>query len=264
MGWRRATSREPLAFESFGVRCQIVLADPELEPHVREVLPPGYQPRRPSKTDAVFGIRRTDEDSYEVTIDGRQWIDHGTLEIAINLLDAQLRVHIAVNTPDLIFVHAGVVAHGRQALLIPGGSFSGKTTLVGALVQAGATYYSDEYAVLDAEGRVHPYPRRLSFRGVGERHVSELGGVAGEESADVATVMLTHYRAGVEWRPERRSHGRGLLALMANTVPAAERPRESLSALRKSLTGASVLEGDRGEAEPIAEALLDELAAIAR
>jgi hypothetical protein len=264
MRWRRATSREPLAFESFGVRCQIVLGDPELEPRVREILPPGYQSRRPSRTDAVFGLRRTDEDSYEVTIDGRQWIDHGTLEIAMNLLDAQLRVHIAVNTPDLIFVHAGVVAHGRQALLIPGGSFSGKTTLVGALVQAGATYYSDEYAVLDAAGRVHPYPRRLSFRGIGERHVSELGGVAGEESADVAIIVLTHYRAGADWQPEHRSHGRGLVALLANTVPAVTRPRESLSALHNAVAGVTVLESDRGEAGPVAEVLLEELAAIAR
>ncbi len=29
---------------------------------------------------------------------------------------------------------------------------------------AGATYYSDEYAVLDEDARVHPYPRRLSLR----------------------------------------------------------------------------------------------------
>lgn len=264
MRWRSASAPRPLAFESFGVSCQIALGEPELEPLVRQILPPGYQPRRPSGTDAMFGIRRAVDDSYEVTINGRQWIEHGTLEIALNLLDAQLRVHIAVNTTDWIFVHAGVVAHGRQALLIPGGSFSGKTTLVGALVEAGATYYSDEYAVVDAEGRVHPYPRRLSFRDVGDRHVSELGGVAGEESADVATVVLTRYQPGAEWRPERCSLGRGLVVLMANTVPAVHRPKESLTALRRALAGSIVLQSDRGEARPVAEALHEELAAVAR
>ncbi len=52
---------------------------------------------------------------------------------------------------DCLFVHAGAVAVGwqRQAILIPGRSFAGKTTLVKALVEAGAVYYSDEFAVLD-------------------------------------------------------------------------------------------------------------------
>jgi hypothetical protein len=30
---------------------------------------------------------------------------------------------------------------------------------VAELVRAGATYYSDEFAVLDSRGRVHPFPR---------------------------------------------------------------------------------------------------------
>ena len=42
---------------------------------------------------------------------------------------------------------------------------TGKTTLVKALVEAGATYYSDEFAVLDKEGQVQPYPVPLSIRG---------------------------------------------------------------------------------------------------
>ena len=104
------------------------------------------------------------------------------------MLDAQVRMFIAANTRDWIFVHAGAVACGGRAVVLPGESFSGKTTLVAALVQAGASYYSDEYAVLDADGRVHPYARRLSIRSDGgeptqERHVGELGGVAAEESA---------------------------------------------------------------------------------
>jgi hypothetical protein len=36
--------------------------------------------------------------------------------------------------------------------VLPGRSFAGKTTLVAALVQVGAEYWSDEYPVLDAEG----------------------------------------------------------------------------------------------------------------
>ena len=268
MAWRRGNSQRMLAFEAFGVPVQIALSDPDLEPHVREILPPGARDCRPSASDVRFGISRSGEHSYDVTIGEERWVEQGTFDVAMNLLDAQIRLFIAAATPDWIFVHAGVVALEGRALVAPGESFSGKTTLVTDLVLAGATYYSDEYAVFDAMGLVHPYPRRLSIRSrdgsaTRELHVSEVGGLAGEESAPVATVVLTRYRAGATWQPERRSSGRGLVALLANTVPAQDRPRESLSALSKALAGATILEGDRGEAGPVAEALLEELAALA-
>ncbi len=44
---------------------------------------------------------------------------------------------------------------------------TGKTTLVKAMVEAGATYYSDEFAVLDKEG--------LVFRGVSLPTVIKIG-----------------------------------------------------------------------------------------
>ena len=162
---------------------------------------------------------------------------------------------------------AEVAVEGR-ALLIPGATFTGKTTLVHALVQAGATYYSDEYAVLDDAGAVHPYPRPLSIRsGDGnssrERRAGPAGRIASsDERALAAAVVITRYRAGVVWRPRRLTSGQGLLALLANTVPAQARPEESLRALGRAIAGATTLEGDRGDAGPVATALLDELAAL--
>jgi uridine kinase len=43
-----------------------------------------------------------------------------------------------------------------MGIAIPGRSFSGKTSLVTALVRAGAVYYSDEFAVIDRDGLVRP------------------------------------------------------------------------------------------------------------
>jgi hypothetical protein len=40
---------------------------------------------------------------------------------------------------------------GPLAILIAGRSFSGNTTLAAELVRAGATYYSDEFKVVDSE-----------------------------------------------------------------------------------------------------------------
>ena len=129
-----------------------------------------------------------------------------------------------------IFVHAARLPTTAGRSCFPGRSFSGKTTLVAALVQAGASYYSDEYAVLDGDGRVHPYTRRLSIRGDGveptqERHVGELGGVAAEESAELSVVVVTRYRRDAAWQPTRLYPGEGMVALLANTVPARSVPR---------------------------------------
>ena len=164
--------------------------------------------------------------------------------------------------PDAIFVHAGVVADGERGLVLPGASFAGKTTLVAALVRAGATYFSDEYAVLDPKGRVHPYPRPLGIRanGIARQHdAAALGGVVGEHAVPVAAVIVTTYRDGASWSPEPLSHGEAVLALLGNTVPAQSRPAESLHAATRAVEGAVLLQGERGDALGIAALMLDTL-----
>jgi hypothetical protein len=140
--------------------------------------------------------------------------------------------------------------------------------LVAALVRAGATYLSDEYAVLDESGRVHPFARRLSIRGddgsqARERPVEELGGVAGRASLPVGGVLVTRYSRGADWQPRRISAGEGALALLSNTIPAQQRPQESLRAVSRALADAIVLRSDRGEAAGVADLILDELSASA-
>ena len=120
-------------------------------------------------------------------------------------LETDLQMYVAEMARRLLFVHAGVVGWGGRALVFPGRSFSGKSTLVAALVQAGATYYSDEYAVFDARGRVHPYARPLSIRGQGgerpKKYTPEaLGGGSGVKPLPVSLVVFTKYRSGARWR----------------------------------------------------------------
>jgi len=264
----RKRSGPGLSFEAFGVRLQLSYDDPELKPRVDQILPPGWAHCELDSSATSFALRQTGPGEYEVTIAGIPALEHGSLEVALTILDSQMRLVIAANAQDRLFVHAGVVSLEGRALVIPGGSFTGKTTLVEALVRAGATYYSDEYALLDDAGRVHPYPRPLSIRSddgtaARDRRADLIGRVAGDEQAELATVVMTRYQAGAEWRPRRVSTGRGVLALLANTVPAQDRPEESLRTLRRAVAGATTLEGVRGEAAPAAGALLDELASLA-
>jgi hypothetical protein len=259
---RRRQQSPSMACESFGVRFGVAVDAPELQARVEEILPPGWIPCDPAEAAARFSLRQADPDGYDVLVDENPSLQKAPLDMALGMLDSQIRMFIAERARDWIFVHAGTVARAGRALLLPGKSFSGKTTLVKALVEVGGTYYSDEYAVLDAEGNVHPYPRRLSIRhdgGTDERSVSQLGGVAGDERASVATVILTRYRPGAAWEPKTISRAQGALALLENTVPAQDHPRESLRAVTRAVAGATVLESDRGEAESIAAALLGEL-----
>ena len=265
MRLRRKRNSPGLAFEAFGVQLQLSFDD-ELETRIADILPPDRVRCKADAPTERFELRRTGPDAFEVTIGGVPVLEHASLDVALTMLDSQMRLTIAANARGWLFVHAGVVAVEGQVVVIPGGSFSGKTTLVQALVLAGATYYSDEYAVLDRHGLVHPYARPLSVRSsdsddARKSRTDVTGATAVDRHAPLAAVIITRYRAGVEWAPRRLSTGQGLVALMANTVPAQDRPKESLRTLSRAVAGATVLEGDRGEAGPAAIALLDELRA---
>lgn len=260
----KRTAPHTLAFESFGVNVELTLGEAALVDTVQEILPPGHRPTRAPDRAGRFGLRQTAPDIYEVLVAGEPWLEYGSLDVALRLLDQQMRIYIATHATDWIFVHAGVVAGNRRALVVPGESFSGKSTLVRALVEAGGIYYSDEYAVFDFEGAIHPYPRRLSLRSADgvksvEHDPHALGATVAEQPARLGAVVLTRYRATASWSPQRLSPGQGLVQLLANTIPAHERPSDALRVLRRAVQGVPVLSGDRGEADSIAAALLAEL-----
>jgi hypothetical protein len=156
-----------------------------------------------------------------------------------------------------------VVGWRGQAILVPGTSFSGKTTLVAELVRAGAVYYSDEYAVLDEKGRVHPFAKPLSIRepNNGGRQtdypIEAFTGNKGVKPLAVGLVLLTEYNPTASWRPRSVSPGKAVLALMAHTVTARNRPEATLQTLRHVVSGATVLRGRRGEAVELIKAASD-------
>jgi hypothetical protein len=253
-----ASTAGVVGFTAFGVAGSVRAEPPELLARARALLPPGWSPGPSTPTEGRFTIDER-RGSYEVTLDGESRIVTPEREVALAVLDSQLRAHVAFHAPERVFVHAGVVARDGRAILIPGPSFSGKTTLVAALIAAGAVYYSDEYAVLDADGLVHPYPKPLSIReesARGDHTPQSLGAVVGHDPLPVAVVAITSYRPGARWRPERRSPGDGAMALLANTVPARDRPREALAAVSRAAADALILEGERGDAPETATDLL--------
>lgn len=259
MRWMAGMARERL-FEAYGVACAVSSSSDDLAEIAESVVPPLAAEVDPARATANFELDWR-EGSIAVLVDGALLGATPDPDVAAGILDSAIRARIALRAPGRIFVHAGVVAAAGRAIVIPGPSFSGKTTLVAALLERGATYLSDEFAVLDGSGVVHPYPRALWVRAAGARDGRPLAAAADRFPVaagplPVGLIAVTSYRPGARWEPARRSRGEGALALLANTVPARERSAESLRAVRAAAARAQVVEGERGEAGEAAPLLL--------
>lgn len=201
---------------------------------------------------------------YSVVVDGFTVGGGLTRDVAVHVFDAQIRAKIAALSADRIFVHAGVVTHNEHAIVLPGPSFSGKSTLVAALVRAGATYYSDEFAVLDPDGLIEPYPRLISLREAGGRW----GEYAPPESLSnrvsgppvrAALIVDTTYVPAARWSARRCGPGEGALALLVNAVLERKSIAEAMEVIGRAVSSAATLKGERGEAEETAAILIDQL-----
>jgi hypothetical protein len=167
-------------------------------------------------------------------------------------LESLLHFIISSRARRKVFLRAGVVGWRGRAILICGPRSGGTTTLVKALVRAGATHYSDQYAVLDARGHVHPYSDRPTS-------AEEFGGQSGTKPLSVGLIVVTEYQSGARWRPSTLSAGQAMLALLANTVQARQRPKVALATCRLVASSARILKGKRGEAEDTVRPLLNHL-----
>lgn len=249
-------------FEIHGVRVAVGASDPDVLERLVALLPAGATPCDPGTVERHFTLLTVGEGVWQYVMENGRSPMFPDLALVIPMLDGELRRYVAGAAPDRVFVHAGAVAYRGRAILIPGQTFSGKTMLVAALARAGAIYYSDEYAVLDEHGLVHPYARPLSLRQPdpqpAARHsVESLGGTAGEEPVPVGLIAATKYRPTASFSPETRSAGQGMLTLLAHAMPVRERPAATIAAVRRAASTALVLEGDRGEADVAAQSLLE-------
>jgi hypothetical protein len=183
--------------------------------------------------------------------------------------ESDVTVYVADLAPEMTFLHAGVVALNRRAIVLPGRSMVGKSLLVSELLRNGATFYSDEFAVLDGQGRVHPYPRPLQMRKEGEvlqtRHPAEnFGAPIGTEPLPISLIALTRYKAGASWRPKQLSAGKAVFELLRHTTGARRFPERALNTLRRVVENAQVFQGTRGEAQEALDWLMSRVETLPR
>jgi hypothetical protein len=263
-GVRRARR---LIFSSFGVPISVTYPR-DMEASIQRILPSSRHRASATAAPRRFRLERRGKSLSAFADDDDPLIEGEDAGLVLDVLDSFIREHISAEAPEHVFIHAGAVAVDGIALVLPAASLAGKSTLVAALVRAGAAYLSDEYAVLDRDGRVIAYPRPISIRVPGtsssnEVDAASLGEVASGDPLPVGIVALTEHIPGATWDPERLTTGVGALRVFANAVTASSRPEQSLSAIRKAVEGAVILEGPRGEAEELAPALIAEVETLA-
>lgn len=232
-------------------------------------MPSGWLPSGSAKADRTYWVggarpechRETHAESADVYVADVKLTGEVTLDRALGVLEADAQIYVAKNAPRHAFVHAGVVSWRGRAVVIPGDSDSGKSTLTAELVKAGAGYLSDEFAVFDRIGQAHPFPRAIWLRSsrtsMGVPTTPEsLGGTTTRAVLPVGAIIITRYRRGARWQPVAASPGEGALALFRHAFSVTRAPEFTLGVARAAANSAHVLIGDRGEAHEAATRLL--------
>ncbi len=266
LGWAAGFS-----LRSYGVRIGIRSNDPATLARVMDLLPGEWEKIDQPVVDRLYSIMvggagaRANLRRFNLL-----YGDHTRLARSLDLdevleaFDSDLRIFVAEFARHRVFVHAGVVGWKGKAIVIPGRSFTGKSTLVAELIRAGATYYSDEYAVFDSRGRVHPFSKPLELRKKNTQKqskidIAEIGGHSGTKPLQVGLVLMTRFKDGARWRPRKLTSGKGVLQLLFNTVSARRNPQRALETLGRVAAQAEVLQGVRGQAIDVVPAMLQRL-----
>ena len=257
-----------MSFTAYGVRVGVRVNNKAVLKQLLARLPPGSRPVKARTTNHLYSVTGfANGSSGRVTrFNLGYWnlfrfARTTSFDDLLEQFESHLQLIVAEYAPRRVFVHAGVVAWNGKAILIPGLSFSGKSTLVAELLRAGATYYSDEYAVIDANGRVHPYARDLRIRssgapGMKRMRARDFDQATGAKPLPIALVISTRFKEGARWRPRQLTRGKAVLELLANTVSARSQPEMALSFLTKAVNSATAVKGVRGEAGEVVDWLL--------
>jgi hypothetical protein len=164
-------------------------------------------------------------------------------------------------------VHAGAVQLGERVLLLPGVTHSVKSSLVAELLRRGAIYFSDEYALIDSEGRVYPYPRPLLLRNGSPEQFPvlpwECNSSIGTAPAPVGWILSLEYQPKCRWSVAAMPQSEALLTLLRNTPHVLAESPDLVGIFRHAVAGAACYSGRRTEAADAADQILQLIGTLA-
>jgi len=246
---------EEMATSCYGVRVRVVDATGAgLCRRLRDVLAPEFAAADGASAQVSYVVTA----GYRVARDGEPIFEAESDDRLVAALSQDVENAVAQRSREMLFVHAGVVGWRGLAIVVPGRSHTGKSTLIGELVRRGAVYWSDEFAVLDDAGRVHPYRRPLVPRGL-TAPPPDLRLVRADppEPLPIGLVVAGPHQPGAAWRPAIVRGARAVLPLVDGTVQAREQSARMLRIAARVAPDVVTLQGPRPEASEVAAVLLD-------
>lgn len=259
LGWA-----EGLSLDISGLRIGVRVNDPGHLPLVEQELLPEWQRSGDPEVHLLLSLflgrpsRRKGVRSYDLLYVGTAQALRTTERAEVlGLLGATLRRYAVAATAGKVALSVGVATWRKRAILLPHEPGTGQSTLLKALVDQGARYYSDEWALVDSAGRVAAVPGPLRL----DRPVpaSELGYRPGRPAVPVGLVASLRYRAEGPTRMRVQPPGRTAMQLLAGSPTVARDPRLALDVLGRLAERVPTLVGTRGEAEEAARRLLKRL-----
>lgn len=256
---------KPFRFESFGARIEITGNRQDMIDRAAAIAGSSLLGKITEITDN--DVDRTiqvnfDGTTYEMIYPGSEPARGEDEVVFFKYVDSIIRASVGEEARDFVFLHAGVVGWKGKAIVLPGDSYKGKSTLVAELVRAGAEYYSDDFALFNSAGLLYPFHRHLAMRRRDnfdpyQITVEELEGKYGHKPIPAGLVLFTEYVKGSRFRPQRMTAGEGVLELVQYALSMRQRSEFAFRVLNNIASRAIIISSRRGTAETFAKTLLN-------
>lgn len=114
-----------------------------------------------------FGLRRWWRQQATVVLDEDRPFEPLPADMAVPMLEWSINWCAASRANQYVMIHAAVVERGGRALVLPGVTGAGKSTLCAGLAHRGWRLLSDEFALIrPGDGALDPWPRPISLKNV--------------------------------------------------------------------------------------------------
>jgi hypothetical protein len=212
------------------------------------------------------------------TIDGPPIVGMTRGDVPAFLMDEVVR-GLIVDLNSAVALHAGAVARNGKAILVPGATGSGKSSLIAWLVDRAFDYLTDEITLLvDAKANLLGLPRAMVIKPGAEKAVRKLSTFAGAASLSsgeqfflsapgaepkggsisCGLIIFPQFTDGADIRIEALSPAAAALRLIACNLNARNLPDggfAAISRLARSAPAVSLVYGAYEQLEDVIDAL---------
>ena len=114
-----------------------------------------------------LGLRRWWRQQASVILDEDRPFEPLPVDMAVPMLEWSINWCAATRANQYVMIHAAVLERGGRALILPGVTGAGKSTLCAGLAHRGWRLLSDEFALIrPGDGALDPWPRPISLKNV--------------------------------------------------------------------------------------------------